>query len=260
MTRLVALRAIPGTISIAPGQEFIEPIQEQADHWLSTGFAKRPVVANGRGWSGLNWGSQDVAILASGESLSLEQAEAVKVWRNRQPMMRKVIAINTTFRRAPWADVLYACDGTWWEGRDKPGQETYLEQARATFAGQFWTQDSAAAAKHSLNLIRSISGGGLCTKPGVVYQCGNSGGQAVGLAHQAGAANVYLLGFDMKGGHWHGDHPAGLKRVQSFPVFLKQMERMAVEVAAIKDFRVINCTPGSALKGFPVRKWQEVFA
>lgn len=221
----------------------------------------RPQSSQGvRGWSGLRWDGCEVAILASGDSLTVEQCAAVWRWRDADPANRKAIAINTTFRRALWADVLYACDGPWWEGRDRSDSPMYIDEARATFAGALWTQDSATATKYGVNFIASERGEGLSRRPGVIFQGANGGHQAIGLTYWSGALTVYLLGFDMRGGHWHGEHPAMLRKTLRFDVFLKALDKMAADVATVPGFDVINCTPKSALHSFPKRAWQEVFA
>lgn len=46
---------------------------------------------------------------------------------------------------------------------------------------------------------------------GTIAGGGNSGFQAVNLAAQLGATRILLIGFDMAGPHWHGDHARGLR-------------------------------------------------
>lgn len=230
---------------------------------------------NSRGWDGLHWDGASVAILASGESLSVEQCDAVQEWRhgfvhgkdygaNGAPGMRgddynhRVIVINTTFRRAPWADVLYACDGEWWKCKDK-GQ-TYLEEARQTFGlDQLWTQDVDAAKEYGLNLIKSQRGNGLSLTPGLITQNESSGFQAIGLAQQAGAKRALLLGFDNRGDHWHGKHPPPLNKINDYYRWGRNAKIIANDAARI-GFEIVNCTPKSALECFPAKDWQEVFA
>jgi hypothetical protein len=215
---------------------------------------------NARGWNGLLWDGCDVAILASGESLSVQQCEAVRAWRDMSPAFRKVIVINTTFRRAPWADVLYACDAAWWEGRDRTDMPKYVDEAKGRFAGELWTQDTDAAKNYGLKHIRSAPGKGLSRPPGLINQGANGGYQAIGLAYQSGARAAYLLGYDMHGRHWHGQHPGLLHRSNRFDIFLRNFVQLASDVATIEGFEVVNCTPKTALRSFPMRPWQEVFA
>ena len=50
--------------------------------------------------------------IASGPSLTPEDVQAVKEWRDAGK--GKVIVVNTTFRAAPWADAMFAMDAKWW--------------------------------------------------------------------------------------------------------------------------------------------------
>jgi hypothetical protein len=217
-------------------------------------------MLNRRGWDGLNWDGAEVAIMAGGESMLTEgMVDAVLAWHCGHEL-RRVIVINTTWRLAPWADVLYACDGAWWKGRDRTDAEMYVNEAKARFGGQLWTQDVQSAETFGLKLIRSTPGRGLERKIGIINQGANGGYQAIGLAYQAGARRCFLLGYDMHGRHWHGQHPGLLHRNQAFPTFLKNFQNLAADIAGVEDFEVINCTPKSLLRAFPMRPWQEVFA
>lgn len=247
---LKALRDIPSSVGpIVKGQMFKEHNPMQAREWIDTGVAEELKTVNSRGWNGLAWDNAEVVIMASGESLSEKQAYAVHAWRGTNPT-RKVIVINTSYQRAPWADLLYACDGVWWKH--------YLAEVRSTFKGSCWTQQQDKAAEYGINLIRSRRSKGLSKDVGWINQGENSGYQAIGLAYWSGAARVYLLGFDLKGGHWHGDHPGTLNKVNRFSQWLKNFELLAQDCAAV-GFEVVNCTPQSALKSFPRKDWKDVF-
>lgn len=251
--KLRALKIIPSSVSPIPvGAIFNEFNEAQAMQWIQTGYAEDPSLRmNKRGWDGLKWDDQEVTILASGESLSVNQCEAVNRWRADYPEMRKVIAINTTFKRAPWADVIYACDKLWWD--------LYYNEVNATCTGELWTQDAQAAKEHGIHWVRSIRANKLAKEPGLISQGENSGLQALGLAYQSAARTVYLLGFDMKGGHWHGDHPDTLNKQNRYDVFLKNFAEFSADVDKTPDFDVFNCTPQSAMKSFPTKKWKEIF-
>jgi len=202
-------------------------------------------------WTGLQWPDARVVILASGESLSVDQCEAVRAWRFAGAAeMRRVIAINTTFQRAPWADLLWGCDATWWY--------KYHAEAAAVFAGQLWTQDVSARDKYGLHFIDSQAGPGLSRWPGVIHQGGNSAYMSVNLGVQAGARRFVLLGCDMHGTHWHGDHPEGLSNPAPylFATWIKQFAVLAKDLAS-DGIEVINCTPGTALHCFPEKPLQE---
>lgn len=183
----------------------------------------------------------NAAILASGPSMTAEQAESVRGLTT--------FAINTTYRLAPWANYLYACDGTWWDH--------HINDVRKVFHGEQWTQEKLAADKYGLKHIASKKGVGLCRQPGLIYQGGgatgpgNSGYQAINLAYHFGAKRIILLGFDMKAGqktHWHERHVVHrdspyLTWVIHFRDLAKDLQREGVEV--------LNATPDSALDCFP---------
>ena len=111
-----------------------------------------------------------VFCIASGPSLTAEQVAAVKKLRDERGGDRvKVIVINTSFRLAPWADILFAMDKAWW---DQYGQE-----ARAIFNGQM--------------LAFSLQAKGVEKAP--IQRCNNSGAGAICLAAKMNPAKIILL-------------------------------------------------------------------
>lgn len=194
-------------------------------------------------WDGLaGFEGATVVILASGPSLTEEQCNVVRAWRDVGDPTRRAVAINNTFRRAPWADVLYGCDAAWWR--------VYHAEVIEVFAGQLWTQDKAAMELTRMHHVESARGIGLGRRPGVIHQGGNGGYQAINLVWQAGAARIVLLGFDMHGTHWHGKH-VGLPNTPQwlFAQWLKQFDPLAGDLE-MEGVEVVNCTPGSALNSF----------
>lgn len=200
-------------------------------------------------WDGIQWPGATVVILASGPSLTVEQCEAVRDWREGNEE-RRVIAVNTTFRRAPWADVLYACDAPWWR--------LHIDAVRYGFAGVLWTQDKEATREFGVNYVESANLPGLGKRTGVIHQGANGGYQAVNLAYQSGAKKIILLGFDMQGTHWHGPYTNGLPNTAAhlFSSWIKSFERLAADLAQA-GVAVVNCSPGSALKSFPMGELEE---
>jgi hypothetical protein len=165
------------------------------------------------GWSiPREWAGKTVAILASGPSMS--QAAADRVRADGIP----AIVVNSTFRLAPWADLLYGADAKWWQHTPRARQ----------FAG---TKVSCEPVLGVLNLR-------------------NAG--KVGYSDKGGAARILLYGFDMHGSHWHGEHPKPLRATSpgTFDQWVGLMETLAAEMAK-RSIEVVNCTPGSALKCFP---------
>lgn len=153
---------------------------------------------------------------------------------------------------APQADLMYACDGAWWD--------THHEATQA-FAGERWTQDLKAAQRYGLHHITSRREHGLSRTPGVIHQGGNSGYQAIDLMVQMGCTRILLLGFDMQktGGkaHWFGNHPGNLHKASPFKDFIKNFERMAVDAAGL-GIEIINCSRETALTCFPRARLKDV--
>lgn len=194
------------------------------------------------------WEGETVAVLASGESMSAVVAEFVR-WRCR------TIAINNTWQLAPWADMLYAADASWWDKyhpytRDFKG----LKVSASAECGRY--PDVL-----KLEYSDAPGGDGFDPDPAFVRKGGNGGFQAIHIAAHAGANRILLCGFDMRGGHWHGRHTYPL-REHGEGIFIEWIRRMnsIVQPLAERGIEVINCTPGSALKCWPVMLLEDALA
>lgn len=188
------------------------------------------------------WPGATVVILASGPSLSDAQVERVR--QAHAEGRCKVVVVNTTYERAPWAELLYACDAKWWS------------RYRPDFAGLKVSQDTV---EDIPNVVRapSVDEPGLSLDPLRIHQGANSGFQALNLAVLLGGRLIVLLGFDMKPGaggkrHWHGDHPEGLSNPDAGN-FARWRDAFAEAVPDLvrAGVEVVNCTPGSALACLP---------
>jgi hypothetical protein len=175
------------------------------------------------------WAGQTVACIASGPSLTPEDCETI-----RQAGIPTIVT-NTTWKLAPWADVLFAFDSKWWT--------EYHAEVAAGFRGERVTccpgrRFDGVQSLHGLDWYRHFN---------------NSGAGAVALAIVAGARRVVMLGYDCQktGGrtHWHSDHPRPLGNARSldrWPLHFKNVARFAKE----KRVEVINASRQTALKHF----------
>lgn len=191
--------------------------------------------------------------MASGPSLTAEDASAA---RGRA----RIIAVNDSWRLAPFADLLYAADAPWWDHENGAKHRG--------FAGEKWTQDQRsgsdaqfkAAARWGLTLVHSENRAGLSFAPELVHQGGNSAFQALNLALLFGARRILLLGFDMQatGGraHFFGNHPPGLDHQQPFGMWRAAFAAAAPQLAEA-GIEVINCSHETALTCFPCRPIEE---
>ncbi len=165
-----------------------------------------------------------------------------------------MVVINTSWEKAPWADVLYACDALWWKKYEGvPG-----------FEGLKYTQDDGALVYPTMTYIESVDKPGLSFDRSVIHQGGNSGYQAMNLAFHLGAKRIVLIGYDMKLGaggakHWHSTHPTGLNNPDA--VSLKRWgPNFAALAADLKraGVEVINCSLDTALTSFPRARLEDV--
>lgn len=194
------------------------------------------------------WQGETVVCVASGPSLTIDQLARVR--EARAQGLCRVIAVNDNYRVAPFADVLYACDLKWW------GHHYQLMRSdpAACFLGELWSGSRAAAAKYNgLFFVEGLSRPGLSKSYTTIHHGGNSGYQAIGLAHQFGAARIVLIGYDMQrtGGrsHWFGDHPKGWTNAPGLARWVANYHALArdlIEAGVV----VVNCTIETALTCF----------
>lgn len=202
----------------------------------------------------LDWAGATGVVLASGPSLERADVEQIRSLHAAGDV--RVIAINTTAYLAPWADVIFGADVTWWDR-----QAELIGDSEAP-SGKLWTSSVTAARRHRLHLARVVTAPGLSRLRGVLHHGGNGGYQAIGLAQQFGASRIILLGFDMQHtdgrAHWHADHPRPLRNAPSVAAWAPAFIQLAHDLAA-EGVEVINCTRQTALTCFPRLTLREAF-
>lgn len=198
------------------------------------------------------WPGATIACIATGPSLTDEDCSYVC---GKVP----VIAINDAHRLAPWSDVLYSSDRTWWK---------YYEGV-PSFAGVRIGIGSAAGKCNRFHglateiaVMRNTGLEGLELDPTGLRTARNSGYSAINLAVHFGAARILLLGYNMgfRNGraHWFGDHPTSLSQNESLFATHRQSFEQLIEPLRSLGVEVINCTPETSLNTFPVRPLREV--
>lgn len=185
---------------------------------------------------------ETITIVASGPSAKDEDLEITRG-------VSRVIAVNTSYELAWWADALFAADGQWWDHRLGAGD----------FAGQKFTVDVRASERWGVTLVKSMRPDerALVDQPGVIGW-GPSGFLAFNLAMQFMPKRIALVGYDMtvdRGTHWHGSHPAPLHNPGSAAVlrWRKQMEA-AGNLADKLGISVFNCSEKSELGRYEKKK------
>lgn len=172
-----------------------------------------------------------------------------------------LMVVGDAYRLLPVAEVLYACDNSWWQ----------LHQECKGFTGDRWScheqdpnprevhgNDKRDLAKaYGINLVRGREGHEFSTDPAFIRYGENAGFQALNLALLFGAMKIVLVGFDMRHvdgrAHFFGDHPDCLRNSPDdvYRKFAKIMDAAAQKLSS--KVSIINATPGSALTAFEAR-------
>lgn len=202
------------------------------------------------------WEGRTVIVAATGPSLTNEVAASC--WHARGRDGIAVMAVSDAWRLMPWADCLYSNDAAWWNCHNGTG-----------FPGPKWSSHHpngndklVAAEKYGLTLVAGKTDPGFSFDQAYIHYGGNSGFQAVNLAILFGAARILMVGFDMRmvavrtdqgiaeKRHFFGDHAPPLRNQSSYDNFIKAFEKAAR--GARGRVEIVNCTPGSALRCFPM--------
>lgn len=197
-----------------------------------------------------DWSGETCVIVASGPSaptIDLTPAKGVT----------RFIAINTSWKLAPWADVLYACDVSWWrQYKTEWPQFTGMKITQDELARQEFGINRVICERHHENLVLD--------RPGQVGWGGNSGFHCINLCLQWKVKKIILVGYDMQldsGSHWHGDHPNNLNNPTRPNVerWRKTIDNNAQTLQNL-GIKVINCSPVSALTRYPKMSLVEALA
>jgi len=195
-----------------------------------------------------DWTGETAVVVATGPSAADVDLKPAKG-------KARFLAIKDGWRLCPWADLLYGCDGLWWQQHN--GVPAY-EGQRATYAPDivkrwpgFLKVDVGSARDMRL----------MFDKIGLVGWGGHSGFHAINLAMQFGAKRLVLVGFDMRvdrGKHFFGSHKYAEARPNEQTVKLwQQVLDAQAPLIASRGVEVINCSPVSALRAYPKASFDE---
>lgn len=187
-----------------------------------------------------DWSGGAVAIVASGPSTKKPDVELL---RGRLP----VLAIKKNVELAPWCDVVYGCDGAWWESvRGLPEYSGLKLAWEKKVCERDWGIRKVEVDRYLDNLVLG--------ETGVIGAGGNSGFQALNLALQFGARRILLIGFDMhdrSGAHWYGrnnwinaNNPTDVnfrRWKSSFANAAGTLQTLGVEVVNAAPFSDLQC-------------------
>ncbi|WP_426805386.1 hypothetical protein [Stenotrophomonas sp. SrG] len=157
----------------------------------------------------------EIDLLGPGPSASLDLAGRLRG--------RRVGVVGNAFELAPWAEFLAASDVQWWD----------KHPAAMAFCGAKYAPHRKA---------------GLQQLPGARTNW-NSGVLGLAVAVSLGATLVRLHGFDLRGSHFFGPYTNGLRNTAPARREIHQ-QQFAQWARQNPHVRVVNCTPGSALRCF----------
>lgn len=203
------------------------------------------------------WAGEEAHILASGPSLTREVIDGL--WG------RNLIAINSTVLSAPFAAVWFFSDPEVLFTRRRSTEPriardgTNMIDFAKAFCGLAVTTSRrvAAALPGTIRFIHAPRQNEFPAPGSPAIRGGRSSGQTgIGLAIALGATRIVLHGFDMRivGGreHHHGEYEnnqrnPGVYESHFLPAFAGWNE-----TALRAGVTILNATPGSALKEFPM--------
>jgi hypothetical protein len=212
-----------------------------------------------------DWAGEPCIVAATGPSLTDELIHKVRMtrWLERW----NVIAVNDAYRVMPWADAMYACDNHWW---------LKVERDFSKFNGEMWTSHEEINHPHEIHgndarevvakypnvrLVAGLDGSEFSFDPSFIRYGHTSGFQAINLALLKGCRQIVLVGFDSRHvdgkAHFFGDHPKELHTTtdHGYRDHVKHFEHAATRMP--KDVTIINATPGSAIKCFPIMSFED---
>lgn len=200
------------------------------------------------------WKDETVCILASGPSLTAEDAQTI-LSHKRQT---RVIVVNETWRMFPWADALYAADSWWWQQR-APSESEFLGERWGS--GRGWSVAggwNGVKPPKELQLIKTVDARGVSTDPTFVYEGSNSAFQALGLAVLWGCKRIVFLGLDLSPGpvgeaHWHPDYlpPFTNQMTPEKAAYFGESFAFAAPILFKMGLEIINCSRRTSLTCFP---------
>lgn len=188
------------------------------------------------------WKGETAFIVAGGPSVLSQPVERLRG--------RKVIAVKSSYTAVPFAQYLLFSDARWWTEH----------KARARFEGKIVEVGSSHNDARLLHVKRRKPPG-LSDDAGALTVNWTIVSAAIDAAVFLGCARIVFLGLDHKRGadgrsHHHEPHKWAWRGDTLFDKQRADLESMAGPLKA-KNIEVINCSPGSALKLWPVMPLNE---
>lgn len=199
------------------------------------------------------WSGGTVFIIGGGPSVASQNTGALRG--------RHVIAINSSFQRVPFADVLIFGDARWWHVNKVASAAfefrivSVLPPLPANFSpvGPVWTDDRVLK-------LKKVAPPGMARAPDSVMLRRTTLTAAINLAVHFGAKKIVLLGADGQPAsdgrtHHHAPHPWN----QTTNCWDEQRADLATIVTPLQAMgvTVLNASPGSAIPFWPIVSLEE---
>lgn len=197
-----------------------------------------------------DWSGETAVIVATGPGAACVD---LNLCRGRV----RVIAVKSSWRLVPWADVLYGADATWWTANAGATGFAGLKVSPSPAACRAYPDIRPVALRRGTRVARNPIGVLAC---GLEHGGGHSGFQALSIAVQFGARLIALVGFDMhldRGAHWCGALAVARPDAGRVARWRTEMDAAAPQFIGL-GVDVVNCTPGSALTAYPTARLDRV--
>lgn len=164
----------------------------------------------------------------------------------------RILAVNESFVHLSTVlpiDAVFSLDQNW--ARHRHSEMSMFRGEKFLAVQEFYWPyvDQDATMLHRLRRP------GLSEDPSAIHACGTSGYGALNVAYLKRARTIYLLGFDMAGGHWHAE-PGWGGGVQLEP--LASAFDAAAQQLADAGIEVLNCSPRSTITAFEKIALEEI--
>jgi len=151
--------------------------------------------------------------------------------------------------------VCYFADSEWWRWHKERPEFMAFAGEKCSIKSTGMTVEDA-----QVHILRNAGPDGLSLDPEALSSGRNSGYQAIQVAAQLGVSKLVLIGFDMKAvdgrSHWFGEHPSAGSPDRFEKNFAPLFDQLARPMELL-GMRVVNATPGSALRLFPREPLEE---
>lgn len=196
-----------------------------------------------------DWEKETAFVLCGGTSVTDEICEALRG--------RNVIAVNTMYRKALWAPMMFFAD-MWWYVNEK---RTSLETWKA-FKGLKLTKQTISNEPNICMLFWESAASGISRRSDGVAVGHTSAQAAINIAVHKGASRIVLLGVDNcrapnGRAHCHEEYPGNRcleegwqKKENDLGYMVKPLEELGVEV--------LNASPISTLPFWPKIELKDV--